>query len=107
MGDSMWLYSMIMFLTGIPMCKISISIYRGNTNLIHDYHQANVEDKSAYGKAFGKAMLVVSMALLISGVISLFGNSETIARISVLVLTIGLIVGIASIVAVQLKYNKC
>ena len=76
------------------------------TSLIHDYHQTKVTDKAAYGKAFGKAMFVVSMALLISGIIGLFGASEVIATIAVAVLFIGLFIGIAWIVAVQKKYNK-
>jgi hypothetical protein len=95
-----------MFLAAVPMTKISIAIYQGNTSLIHDYHQTKVTDKAAYGKAFGKAMFVVSMSLLLSGIISLFGASEAIAMIAVAVLFIGLFIGIAWIVAVQKKYNK-
>ena len=102
----MLLYSIILFLAAVPMIKISIAIYQGKTNLIHDYHQTKVADKAAYGKAFGKAMFVVSMALLLSGIIGLFGTSEVIAMIAVAVLFVGLSIGIAGIVAVQKKYNK-
>jgi len=100
------LYSVILFLAAVPMIKISIAIYQGKTGLIHDYHQTKVTDKAAYGKAFGKAMFVVSMALLLSGIIGLFGDSEAIAMVAVAVLFIGLFIGIAGIVAVQKKYNK-
>lgn len=102
----MVLYSIIMFLTAVPMIKIIAAIYRGKTDLIHDYHQTKVTDKAAYGKDFGKAMFVVSMALLLSGIISLFGDSERMAKIAVAVLFLGLIIGIAWIVVVQKKYNK-
>lgn len=102
----MLMYSIIMFLAAAPMIKISIAIYNGKTDLIHDYHQARVTDKAAYGKAFGKGMLIVSMALLISGITGLFGTSEMMAMIAVAVLLIGLIIGIAWIIAVQKKYNK-
>ena len=102
----MVLYSIIMFLAAVPMMKISIAIYQGKTNLIHDYHQTKVTDKAAYGKAFGKAMFVVSMTLLLSGIIGMFGDSESIAMIAVAVLFVGLCLGIAWIVAVQKKYNK-
>ena len=95
-----------MFLAAVPMIKISIAIYKGKTDLIHDYHQTKVTDKAAYGKAFGKAMFVVSAALLLSGIIGLFGISDTMAMIAVAVLFIGLFIGIAWIVAVQIKYNK-
>ena len=102
----MVLYSIIMFLAAVPMIKISIAIYQGKTSLIHDYHQTKVTDKAAYGKAFGKAMLVVSMALLLSGMLGLFGDSEAMAMIAVAVLFIGLCIGIAGIIAVQIKYNE-
>lgn len=102
----MVLYSIIMFLAAVPMIQVSIGIYRGKTSLIHDYHQTKVTDKAAYGKAFGKAMFVISVSLLLSGIIGLFGASEAIAMIAVAVLFIGLCIGIAWIVAVQRKYNK-
>ena len=99
-------YSVIMFLTAVPMIKISIEIYKGKTGLIHDYHQTKVTAQAAYGKAFGKAKFVVSMSLLLSGIISLLGDSEVIAMIAVAVLFIGLFIGIGWIIAVQRKYNK-
>ena len=102
----MVLYSIIMFLAAVPMIKISIAIYQGKTNLIHDYHQTKVADKAAYGKAFGKAMFVISSSLLLSGIIGLFSVSEVIAMIAVAVLFLGLILGIACIIAVQKKYNN-
>jgi len=102
----MVLYSLILFFAAVPMIIISISIYKGNTNLIHDYHQTNVTDKVAYGKAFGKGMFVVSAALLLSGIIGLFDDTEIMATIALAVLFVGLFIGIAWIVAVQKKYNK-
>lgn len=102
----MVLYSIIMFVAAAALGCISIAIYRGKTNLIHDYHQTKVADKSAYGKAFGKAMLVVSLTLFLSGIVGLFGDLEIIALIAVAVLFIGLFIGIACIIAVQKKYNK-
>ncbi len=102
----MVLYSVIILLAAVPMIKISIAIYQGKTSLIHDYHQTKVTDKAAYGKAFGKAMFVVSIALLLSGIIGLFGDSEVIAMLAIAVLFIGLFIGITWIVAVQKKYNN-
>ena len=102
----MILYSVILFLAAVPMAVISIAIYRGKTNLIHDYHQTKVTDKAAYGRAFGKAMLVVTASLVASGVIALFGDTKTLVLSSMAVLFIGLIIGIACIIAVQRKYNN-
>ena len=99
-------YTAIMFLTGLLFGGIGTAIYRGKTDLIHDYHQTRVTDQSAYGKAFGKAMFVISASMLLSGAVGLFGDSEKIAMIAVAVLIIGLIIGIACIIAVQKKYNS-
>ena len=99
----MLVYSIIMFLIAVLFTGLGIAIYRGKTDLIHDYHQTKVADKAAYGKAFGKAMFVIAAALLLSGIIGLFDNSEIFA---VAVLIVGVVVGIGCIVAVQRKYNN-
>ena len=96
-------YSIILFLVAVIFTGMGIAIYRGKTDLIHDYHQTKVTDKSAYGKAFGKAMFVIAIALLLSGIIGLLDNLTVLA---VVVLIIGLCVGFGCIVAVQRKYNK-
>ena len=92
-----------MFLVAALFTVLGIAIYNGKTDLIHDYHQTRVTDKSAYGKAFGKAMLVMAMVMLLSGIIGLFDNLTLLA---VAILIIGLVIGIGSIVAVQRKYNN-
>ena len=97
------LYSIIMFLVAVLFTVLGIAIYKGKTDLIHDYHQTKVTNKSAYGKAFGKAMLVIATVMLLSGIIGLFKNLHMLA---VAILIIGLVVGIGCIVAVQKKYNK-
>lgn len=97
------LYSIIMFLVAVLFTALGIAIYKGKTDLIHDYHQTKVTNKSAYGKAFGKAMLVIATAMLLSGIIGLFKN---LLMLAVAILIIGLVVGIGCIVAVQKKYNK-
>ena len=92
-----------MFLVAVLFTALGIAIYKGKTDLIHDYHQTKVTNKSAYGKAFGKAMLVIATAMLLSGIIGLFKN---LLMLAVAILIIGLVVGIGCIVAVQKKYNK-
>ena len=99
----MLLYSIIMFIVAVIFIGMGIAIYRGKTDLIHDYHQTKVTDKSAYGKAFGKAMFIIAIALLFSGIIGLLDN---LAVLAVVVLIIGICVGVGCIVAVQKKYNK-
>ena len=99
----MLLYSIIMFLVAVLFTVLGIAIYKGKTDLIHDYHQTKVTNKSAYGKAFGKAMLVIATVMLLSSIIGLFKN---LLMLAVAILIIGLVVGIGCIVAVQKKYNK-
>ena len=103
----MLIYSVIMFLAAALLLTFSIAIYRGRTDLIHFYHQTKVTDKAAYGKAFGKALLVIAAAPLLSGIIGLFGDDDRkIAAAAVAALVIVLGVGIGFIVAVQEKYNQ-
>ena len=96
-------YSIIMFLVSALFTVLGIAIYKGKTDLIHDYHQTKVTDKSAYGKAFGKAMLLIATVMLLSGIIGLF---EKLLILAVVILIIGFVLGIGCIVAVQKKYNK-
>ena len=96
-------YSIIMFLIAALFTVLGIAIYKGKTDLIHDYHQTKVTDKSAYGKAFGKAILLIATVMLLSGIIGLF---EKLLILAVAILIIGFVLGIGCIVAVQKKYNK-
>jgi len=97
---------MIMFLTAAVFFGLGIAVYKGKTDLIHDYHQTKVTDKAAYGKAFGKALLVIAAFMLISGIVGVFGQTESAAMLAVAVLLIGISAGVAAIIAVQKKYNK-
>lgn len=99
-------YSVIMFLVAALLLAFSIAIYKGRTNLIHDYHQTKVTDQAAYGKAFGKALSVLPVSQFLSGVIGLFAASREIEVAAVAVLLVGLAIGIGLLIAVQQKYNK-
>ena len=98
----MLLYAMIGFAVAIACLILGIQIYNGKTELIHDYHQKKVNDKAAYGKAFGKAMFLMAATMALSGVIALFSES----MMAIAVLVIGLVISIAAIIAVQKKYNN-
>ena len=98
-------YAILMFLVAAVFAVVAVAIYKGKTNLIHDYHQANVTDKAAYGKAFGKALGVIAIAPLISSIIGLLGESNGIVCTAVATLIVGITIGIICIVRVQKKYN--
>lgn len=97
------IYAIIMFATAAVFGVIAALIYKGKTDLIHDYHQTRVTDKASYGKAFGKAMTVIPGTMALSGAVSLFG--ETAMWIAVAVSGGGLIIGFVAIAWVQKKYN--
>ena len=99
----MYIYSIIMFIPAAGFLGLGIAVYRGRTDLIHDYHQTKVTDRAAYGKAFGRALLVIAGTMLLSGIIGLM---ESFAVLATAVLLIGLCIGVVCIVAVQRKYNK-
>ena len=99
----MLLYSVIMFLAAALFTVLGIAIYKGKTDLIHDYHQTKVTDKSAYGKAFGKAMLLIATVMLLSGIIGLF---EKLLILAVAILIIGFVLGMGCIDKEKKKYNK-
>ena len=95
----MILYALIMFLCAALFTALAALIYKGKTDLIHYYHQTKVTDKTAYGKAFGKAMAVIAGGMALSGAASLFG--EPAMWVAMAALATGLVVGIAAIIVVQ------
>lgn len=98
----MVIYTLIMLATAALLLGVGTVIYRGKTDLIHDYHQKKVKDKAGYARAFGKAMYVFSLGPLLSGIISLFTDSA--AALAVLFLGFG--AGLVCIIRVQRKYNQ-
>ena len=99
----MVLYAAVMFFAAILFAVLTVLIYRGKTELIHDYHRQRVTDKKGYGKAFGKAMSPLSLGMFLSGILALFGEAAMWAAVAVLVG--GLLAGITGILRVQKKYN--
>ena len=83
------------------------SIYGGNTNLIISYHQEKVkpEERKAYGKAFGKTILVLASALAISGIILFFGDAMAVKIASLCVFAVGCVLFAVLLAVVQKKYN--
>ena len=96
----MILFAIIMLLTAAAFGVLAVLIYRGRTDLIHDYHQTKVTDKAGYGKAFGKAMAVIAVALALSGIIALL-----LVWLAMTVLAVGMVAGIVWICRVQKKFN--
>lgn len=98
-------YSLLMLVISAIFIIFSILIYRGRTELIHSYHRENVTDDAGYGKAFGKALLIVAASPLVSGVIGLLGTQDRTAVAAVIILIVGLVIGFIALARVQKKWN--
>ncbi|MBE6115396.1 MAG: hypothetical protein E7187_01040 [Erysipelotrichaceae bacterium] len=101
----MIIYSIILFAVALLTALISISIYRGNTDLIINYHQSRVrlQDKKQYGRDFAKGLFCFCLTFLLSGLAALLSNSLKLADI---ILFAGIILSIIILVIVQKRYNR-
>lgn len=97
--------SILYFAIAAIFIVVGILIFRGNTDLIHDYHQKNVKDFDGYGKGMGKGIISIGVFFLIGAVITLAvrGESGTIAGI--IVALSGFFLSFIYILKVQKKYN--
>ena len=100
-------YSVTLFAVSILIFVIGLSIHRGNTGLIHDYHRTRVRESErlAYGRAFAKGLFVLGAGLLLSGVIALFGSDGPLLIASQTALFAGIAVSLVILIKVQKRYN--
>ncbi|HCL20976.1 MAG TPA: hypothetical protein DHW47_03430 [Oscillibacter sp.] len=98
-------YAILMWGIAALFLLLGILVYRGKTELIHEYHRKKVkpEDEKAYGQAFAKGLFVISAALIVSGMIALFASSGMTAAL--VVLFAGLFAAFFVLWRVQRRYN--
>ena len=103
----MIIYSALMFAAALLFCSLAVAVYRGNTNLIHAYHQTHVKeaDKKDYGKAFSKGLFALAVSMICSGIIALFGTNTPVVMISIGVLLVGMMTAFTITAKVQKKFN--
>jgi len=94
-------FSVIMFAIAALMIVLGWLVYRGRTDLIHSYHQTRVKDKTAYGKAMGKALMGMGVPLIVAGIVGLFTASAWVT----VILIAGLILSFIPMFKAQKKYN--
>ena len=96
-------YFIIMLVLATVFAVLGAMIYKGRTNLIHDYHQTRIaeEDKANYGKEFSAGLFAIAAGMLLSGIAELLNAS----KISVVILIAGIVIGIVINGKVQKKYN--
>ncbi len=98
---SILIYSLANFIVAGLLFVAGENVCNGKTDLIHEYHQRNIRDKEAYGRAFGRALFVMSAGPLASALLALVGWE----KVSITALISGLAIGFAMLIAVQIKYN--
>ena len=101
------LYLVIMGLCGILFIWIGYQIWmKERINLIHDYHYTKVKDidRKKYTSIMGKAMIVMGIGMLLSGIIwHIFPLANFGMIFSIFVVLF--VVGLAIMVYAQIKYN--
>ena len=99
----MIVYFIFMLIMAVVFAVLGILLYKGKTNLIHDYHQTRIaeEDKANYGKEFSVGIFVIAAGMLLSGIAALLGT----IKVATGSLAAGLVIGIVIIGKVQKKYN--
>lgn len=100
-------YAALMFAAAVLFFCVAAAIYRGNTALIHAYHQTRVKeaDREKYGRSFSKGLFILAASLVSSGIIALLGKTASIVLLSVGVLLVGIILAFIAIARVQKAFN--
>lgn len=101
----------ICIIAGIACFIIGIFNLKGNISMLHSYHINNIkeEDKLPFGRIVGIGMIIIGVTIIIYG--GLFIPAELTKdsiymTIGNIVITLGLIVGIAIVLYAIKKYNK-
>lgn len=101
----MAVYSVIMFVAAAILAVFAILITIGNASLINCYREERVKDKATYCRKFGQSLFIMAAAMLLSGVISLCSDTETVILIALGVLIPGVLIGMTRMFHVQKKYG--
>ncbi len=104
----MIIYSLIMAATGIAFLVIGIAVRHGRADLIHDYHQRNIDPSlmGSYCRELSVGLLGICVSCFASGAISLLGKTRSMMLLSVGALFAGFAVSIVILLKVQKKYNN-
>lgn len=101
-------YSVLLFFLAALFLILGVFIYKGNANLIHDYHQTRIKEseKNDYCKAFSKGMFLITLTLIVSGMVALIGKGTYTLTASVAILFIGIVISLIILTKAQKKYNR-
>lgn len=101
----MIIYSGIMFVAAAALIVFGVLIGKGNANLINCYREERVKDKPLYCKKISQALFILAGTLVCSGIIGLFGETDSIVLLGLGVLVVGMLFGVVQLFRVQKKYG--
>lgn len=95
---------------GVVCIGLGISLRKGNTALLHDYHTTHVseEDGLPLGKRTGLGVMIIGTAIVIYGAVmgvTLVTEADMLNWIGLGILSAGLITGLVLTVSALKKYN--
>ena len=95
---------------GVVCIGLGISLRKGNTALLHDYHTTHVSEKDRLplGKRTGLGVIIIGTAIVIYGAVmgvTLVTEAEILSWIGLGVLGAGLVAGLVLTVSALKKYN--
>ena len=96
-------YIIVFYVVGFLFLVLGIMIWRGNTKLIHAYHQKNVTDFKGYGKAIGKVVAGIGALACFAASSAFLGERWT--GVGIWIFFIGLCVLFIVMYFIQKKYN--
>lgn len=100
-------YGIIFLVTALSLLVISLLLFFGQINLLHDYHRNNVkpEDKKKLGRASGISLLIAALGAISSGISAFFWTEDMKFIFLFLIFIIPFIVSVTLMFIFIKKYN--
>ena len=104
----MWIFFAVLIAVSLLIAVIGVTVYRGRTGLIHDYHQEKVkeENRLSYGRAVGRGLLCMAAVLFVGGLLPLFSEAEWILKTVRGIVIFGILLSVLLLIMAQKKYNR-
>ena len=103
--------SPVLLLLALLFFGFGIALYKGRTNLLHEYHRSRVseEDLPTLGKLTGIGMMLIGGAIAAFGVLfdlAVYTDTRVLLTVGTIILFAGLAAGIVIMLYAVIHYNK-
>ena len=103
--------SPVLLLLALLFIGFGIALYKGRTNLLHEYHRSRVseEDLPTLGKLTGIGMMLIGGAIAAFGVLfdlAVYTDTRVLLTVGTIILFAGLAAGIVIMLYAVIHYNK-